>query len=66
MAEDLIFPRIVYRGEPDTLGLGQHVGADGKIVGETTRCESAEDWDVKKKDGWRLTSQLSKAAEAKK
>jgi hypothetical protein len=65
MAEELVYPRIVYRGAPDTLGLGPHVGEDGKIAGETARCENADDWEEKQKQGWRLTSQLPEAVATK-
>jgi hypothetical protein len=60
MAEDLIFPRLVYRGDPDTLG----TGTDAKGVAlnsETARCEDRADWDAKSKDGWRLTREGAKA-----
>jgi hypothetical protein len=63
MAADLVFPRLIYRGKQDILGKGQHVDDDGEIVGETARCESADEFEQKKKDGWRLTSALSKAEE---
>lgn len=52
----LDFPRLVYRGEPDVLGLG---------VGETARCASADDWADKQKAGWRLTREIPAAAPAK-
>lgn len=47
MAEELVFPRLVYRGEPDVLGTG--------LVGETKRVEDQAGLDEAKKDGWRLT-----------
>lgn len=60
MAEDLAFPRLIYRGDPDTLG----TGADAKGVAlnsETRRCEDAADLAAARKDGWRLTRELDKA-----
>jgi hypothetical protein len=50
MAEDLAFPRLVYRGEADTLGSGS--------VGETARIDTQADLDAARKDGWRLTREL--------
>lgn len=47
---DLVFPRIVYRGEPDVLGLG--------TVGETQRVDTAEHLDAALRGGWRLTREL--------
>lgn len=49
MADDLIFPRLVYRGEPDTLGEG---------LGETCRVDTLDDLAAKQADGWRLTREL--------
>lgn len=43
--EDLAFPRLMYRGEPDTLGTGQ--------VGETKRVDTQDEYDAAKKAGWR-------------
>lgn len=43
---DLVFPRLLYRGEPDVLGTGQ--------IGETKRVEDRQAYDEAKKDGWRL------------
>lgn len=56
MAAELDFPRLVYRGEQDVLGQG---------VGETARCESADDWAEKQKQGYRLTSAIPAKAEPK-
>lgn len=71
-ANDLLWPRLIYRGAPDTLGLGFHINEAGDKVGETKRCESAADFEEDQKDGWRLTRDLEapkaaapKAAEAK-
>lgn len=52
-ADKLVFPRVVYRGEPDTLGTGQ--------VGETKRVDSQGDLDAALKDGWRLTREDGKS-----
>ena len=54
---DLAFPRIVYRGEPDTLGEGK---------GETCRVEDQADLDAKQKQGWRLTREDGKPVPAAK
>lgn len=63
MADDLDFPRLVYRGAPDELGAGEHVHPElGHIVGETARCDSADDWAAKQKQGWRLTREIAKSA----
>ena len=43
---ELVFPRVVYRGEADTLGLG--------TVGETQVCATADGWVEAKTAGWRL------------
>lgn len=43
---DLVFPRLLYRGEPDVLGTGQ--------VGETKRVDDRQAYEDAKKDGWRL------------
>jgi hypothetical protein len=56
--EDLAFPRLIYRGAPDTLGLGPHVNDSRRLVGETKRVNSQDELDEALKDGWRLTSQL--------
>jgi len=62
MSEDLVFPRTIYRGAPDTLGLGTHSHPDtGVLVGETKRCEDAAQLAVDQKDGWRLTRELPKS-----
>jgi len=69
MSEDLVFPRTIYRGAPDTLGLGTHSHPDtGLLVGETKRCEDAAQLAVDQKDGWRLTRELDepKAKDAPK
>jgi len=42
------FPRLLYRGEPDTLG----VSCPGS---ETTRVDSQDDFDAALAEGWRLT-----------
>jgi hypothetical protein len=57
MANDLIFPRLIYRGAHDVLGLGEHVNDAGERVGETKRVNSQDELDEALKDGWRLTSQ---------
>lgn len=60
MAEDLVFPRIIYRGHPDTLGQGLHAHPEtGELVGETARAESQHDLDEKLTQGWRLTRELA-------
>jgi hypothetical protein len=62
MADALVFPRLIYRGAPDTLGQGQHVHPDtGVLVGETKRVDSQEELDEALKDGWRMTSKPSTA-----
>lgn len=55
--EPLAFPRLVYRGKPDTLGQGTLPDpVTGELVGETMRAESQQHFDNDlKKDGWRLT-----------
>lgn len=61
MAEDLVFPRLIYRGEPDTLGTG--LDAKGRTLdSETKRCESKAELDAATKDGWRLTREDGKKA----
>lgn len=62
MSEDtLVFPRLIYRGAPDTLGTGQD--AKGHTLdSETKRCASAEALKADLKDGWRLTRELPKTA----
>jgi len=52
---DLAFPRLVYRGAPDTLGTG--------LVGETLRVEDREAYDAAVKSGWRLERHDAKHAE---
>lgn len=62
MADDLVFPRVIYRGHPDVLGQGMHVHPEhGELVGETKRCESADDLDAHVKAGWRLTREIAEA-----
>jgi hypothetical protein len=52
--DDLVFPRLIYRGDPDTLGTGAN--AKGVALNsETKRCESAEAFKADAHDGWRLT-----------
>jgi len=62
MADDVAFPRLVYRGAHDELGAGN--------VGENTVAQSADHFADLKKDGWRLTSapdeKKAPAAAAKK
>lgn len=59
MAED-VFPRLVYRGHPDTLGLGTHSHPDtGDLVGETLRVEDQDHLDRATADGWRLTREIA-------
>jgi len=59
MAEDLVFPRVIYRGAPDTLGAGAHTHPEsGELVGETKRCEDAAQLAIDQKDGWRLTREI--------
>ena len=65
MADALTFPRLVYRGAPDTLG----TGADAHGVAldsETRRIDAKEEWDAAQKDGWRLTREIEKADAADK
>ena len=57
MAAELVFPRVIYRGAEDPLGQG---------AGETKRCESAEDFEADKKDGWRLERDPKHQAEKAK
>lgn len=52
---ELIFPRLIYRGAPDTLGLG---------AGETKRCDSQSDLDDDLKAGFRLTREIPEVVEA--
>lgn len=68
MADDLTFPRIIYRGLPDTLGKGPHAHPEtDELVGETRRCNSADELAAALKDGWRLTREIEEpAAKAKK
>lgn len=59
MAKDLTFPRVIYRGAPDTLGAGPHAHAEtGELVGETKRCDSQDQLDADRKAGWRLTREI--------
>lgn len=59
MPEELQFPRVIYRGHPDTLGLGPHAHKDtGELVGETKRVDSQDALDDALKAGWRLTREL--------
>lgn len=58
MANDLEFPRLGYRGLPDTLGLGFHINDAGEKVGETKRFETADEFEEAQKDGWRLTRDI--------
>lgn len=63
MADDLVFPRVIYRGHPDTLGAGVHTHPEtGDLVGETQRCDSQADLDVALKAGWRLTRERDEPA----
>lgn len=63
MAEDLIFPRIIYRGAPDTLGRGPHAHDEtGELVGDTKRCDAQDQLDADLKAGWRLTRELDDPA----
>lgn len=65
MADDLTFPRLIYRGAPDTLGKGVHVHPETDVlVGETRRVDSSDDLAAALKDGWRLTRELPEAAAA--
>lgn len=66
MADALEFPRLIYRGEPDTIGTG--ADASGRqLDSATARCDSQDDLDVKLAAGWRLTRELdAPAAKAKK
>jgi hypothetical protein len=66
MAEDLIFPRLIYRGLPDTLGKGPHAHAEtGELVGETKECANQAQLDADLKAGWRLTREIADDAPAK-
>jgi hypothetical protein len=61
--EELTFPRLMYRGAPDTLGLGTHAHPKtGDLIGETKQVDSQKDCDDAKKDGWRLTRDTPKSA----
>lgn len=63
MADDLTFPRIVYRGLPDTLGRGPHTHPEtDELVGETKRCNSQDELDADLKAGWRLTREIPEVA----
>lgn len=63
MADDLTFPRIIYRGAPDVLGKGPHTHPEtGELVGETKRCDSQEALNDDLKAGWRLTREITDAA----
>ena len=65
MATDLIFPRVVYRGLPDTLGRGVHSHPEtGETVGETKAVTNQDEYDAALKDGWRATREDPKAAKA--
>lgn len=56
MADDLVFPRLMYRGPADTLGLGVRPDPKtGELIGETKRVESRQEFDDALKDGWRET-----------
>lgn len=58
MKGELDFPRVIYRGPEDPLGQGNT---------ETKKCESADDFKVDEKDGWRLERDPNHhAANAKK
>lgn len=60
MADALVFPRLVYRGAPDTLGLGHHTHPDtDEVVGETARVDSQDHLDEHLKKGWRLTREIA-------
>lgn len=50
MAEELAFPRLIYRGDHDALGSGS--------VGENKVVSSQDALDVALKEGWRLTSAI--------
>jgi len=65
MADVLDFHRIIYSGEPNTLGTG--LDADGKSLNsEEVRCEDAAEWEAKQKQGWRLTRELPADGEGDK
>jgi hypothetical protein len=54
MPDPLVFPRLVYRGEPDTLGTQQD--AKGRLLNsETKKVDSQIELDAAIEDGWRLT-----------
>jgi hypothetical protein len=62
MADALVFPRLIYRGDPDTLG----TGTDAKghhLNSENKRVDSQHELDEALKDGWRLTSPIEKPAD---
>jgi hypothetical protein len=60
MADALTFPRLIYKGEPDTLGTGQDV--HGRTLdSETKRVESQHELDAAIKDGWRVARELPKS-----
>lgn len=65
MSEALVFPRLIYRGAPDHLGLGDHVDPEtDERVGETKRVDSQAELDAAIDDGWRLTRELEDGADA--
>lgn len=64
MADALVFPRLLYRGLPDTLGQGTHSNDAGELVGETKQVDDAAACDAALKDGWRLTRDEAKADDA--
>jgi len=59
MATDLVFPRLVYRGLPDTLGQGTHTNDAGQLVGETLQVDSQDALDAATTAGWRLTREIA-------
>lgn len=62
MADALDFPRIIYRGAPDTIGQGPHTHPEtGELVGETKRCDSQDQLDADVKAGWRLTREIAES-----
>lgn len=63
MADALDFPRIIYRGLPDTIGQGTFAHPEsGELVGETKRCDSQDQLDADVKAGWRLTREIAESA----
>lgn len=50
--KDLVFPRLMYRGDADTLGTGKDAKGN-QLDSETKRVEDRDGYDQAKKEGWR-------------